>query len=282
MKRLPHIAVLFFICITGCESKPSVEEKAKTTEKTPESSKDNGKAVEWGNLTGRFIFDGKAPVPVALAIDKNKEVCCASGCPKDESLLVSPKGGLANVVIYVRSQVGISLAVHPDYKKTESAKVYVDTKGCKVKPHILVMRTSQTLVLSNSDPVSHNTNAFMIKNDAFNILLPPKTSREFKFEKTEPLPARLHCDIHPWTNSYLAVRDDPHTTVSGEDGRFTMKNLPVEAELEFQVWHEKPGYVKTVSIGGTATEWERGRFKMTIKPGDNDLGEIKLSPELFK
>ena len=27
--------------------------------------------------------------------------------------------------------------------------------------------------------------------------------------------------------------------------------------------------------------WTRGRFKMTIKPGDNNLGEIKLDPTQF-
>ena len=198
------------------------------------------------------------------------------------SLLVSPNGGLANVVIYVRPQKEISLAVHPDYKKMESANVYMDIKGCTFKPHMLVMRTSQTLVLSNSDLVLHDPRVDLIKTNPFQSHIPANKSVEKKFEKVSPIPGKVNCACCPWMRGYIVLRDDPYATVSGKDGRFTIKNLPVGTELEFQIWHEKPGYIKTVSIGGKKIEWYRGRFNMTINPGDNDLGEIKLSPELFK
>jgi hypothetical protein len=61
--------------------------------------------------------------------------------------------------------------------------------------------------------------------------------------------------------------------VSKPDGSFKIEKLPV-GELEFQVWHERSGYVAT-------PEWSRGRFEMEIKPGANDLGTIKLDPALF-
>ena len=51
--------------------------------------------------------------------------------------------------------------------------------------------------------------------------------------------------------------------------------LPADTELEFQVWQEKSGFVE-------AKDWKRGRFKMTLKAGKNDLGEVKVNPKIFE
>jgi hypothetical protein len=61
--------------------------------------------------------------------------------------------------------------------------------------------------------------------------------------------------------------------VSKSDGTFSISKLPV-GNLEFQVWHERVGYLVTPS-------WPRGRFEVQIRPGRNNLGTIKLSPDKF-
>ena len=71
----------------------------------------------------------------------------------------------------------------------------------------------------------------------------------------------------------LLPREHPYVAVSALDGTFKISKLPA-GELEFQVWHERVGYLATPS-------WKRGRLKMTIKPGVNDLGTIELDPALF-
>ena len=75
--------------------------------------------------------------------------------------------------------------------------------------------------------------------------------------------------------AYILPLDHPYVAITGSDGTFRIPKLPVGKELEFQVWQERAGYVAT-------NEWKRGRFKITIKPGVNDLGKIKLSPKLFE
>ena len=46
-------------------------------------------------------------------------------------------------------------------------------------------------------------------------------------------------------------------------------------ELEFQVWHEKCGYL-------VVDGWVRGRFTVSINAGAaNKLGEVKVPPALF-
>ncbi|NCA12474.1 hypothetical protein EBR56_11880 [bacterium] len=58
--------------------------------------------------------------------------------------------------------------------------------------------------------------------------------------------------------------------------------MPAGGELELQIWHEKAGYVGEVTIGGKAEKIAKGRKKVTVAAGDNDLGEMVLDANLFK
>ena len=48
-------------------------------------------AEDWGTLTGRFVYDGKAPAPQPLSITKDQEVCSKPPTLVDESLEVGEK-----------------------------------------------------------------------------------------------------------------------------------------------------------------------------------------------
>jgi hypothetical protein len=228
-------------------------------------------AAEWGNLKGKFIYDGKPPKPQTLNVDKDVEVC-AKHRPVDESLLVDVNGGLANVVIYVRDK---KVKVHPDYEKTAKATVRFDNEHCRFVPHILPVRITQTLELHNSDPVGHNSNMQPLGDQGINPLLAPQSAATYKFNKAQTLPQPVTCNIHNWMKGYVLPRDNPYMAVSADDGTFEIKNLPV-GELEIQVWQERAGYLEAKK------DWKRGRFKLNIKPGENDLGTIKVNPTLFK
>ena len=238
----------------------------------------DGRADDWGTLSGRFIFDGKAPAPEAITPNKDLEVCGKHPLV-DESLVVGPDGGLANVFVWVRTK---NVKVAPEYEKTAKDKVVLDNHNCRFEPHALAMRTTQQLEVKNADPVAHNTNADLQVNAPFNGIIPAGSSNDMTLAAAETVPAKISCNIHPWMLGYLLVRPDPYFAVSDKDGKFQIKDLPAGTELEFQVWHEKPAYVKKASIDGKDAGWKNGRFKYTIKPGENNLGDIKLDPAQFK
>jgi hypothetical protein len=92
---------------------------------------------------------------------------------------------------------------------------------------------------------------------------------------------KVGCNIHPWMGAWLVVRSDPYAAVTDADGKFTIKDLPVGKELEFGLWQENSGYLKNAAYkGGKANA--QGRFKIKLKAGDNDLGDIKVAPSVFK
>jgi hypothetical protein len=235
-------------------------------------------ADEWGTLKGKFVFDGKAPTPEKLNVSK-EPMCLQPPAVVDESLVVSDKGGLANVIVWVRGPKDVK--VHPDYQKTAKDKVVLDNQHCRFEPHVVAMRTSQPLEVKNSDPFAHNTNFASGANVLPNQVIPANSSDTKTLSSPENLPLGVACNIHTWMKGWLLVRPDPYFAVSDKDGNFEIKNLPAGTELEFQVYHEKSGYVQKAKIDGKDPGWARGRFKMTIKPGDNNLGEIKLDPTQF-
>jgi hypothetical protein len=231
-------------------------------------------SASWGDLQGQFIYNGTPPTPKPLTITKDAEVCGVKEKLFDESLVVGPKGELANVVIYVRTT---KVEVHPDYQKNAAAKIVLDNKGCRFEPHVLALLVTQPVTLKNSDTVPHNTNIQPIGDAGTNPLIAAGGSNEYKFNRKQNIPVPVGCNIHPWMNAHVLPRDNPYFAVSDKDGKFTIKNLPV-GELDFQVWHEKSGYLATGS-------WTRGQFKLKIAAGTNELGDngvVKVDAKLFK
>lgn len=236
--------------------------------------------ASWGNLKGRFVYDGKAPT--AKKFNVAKEPGCVKHNPVDETIVVGENGGLENVAVYLYLGRGKKVsAIHPDYEKPEemNKKVELDNNACRFEPHLQVLRTTQTLLVKNSDQWSHNTKYESFRQ-SFNQIVPAGGSAEFHLTKAESLPGAVNCNIHPWMSGHLLVRDDPYMAASGKDGSFEIKNLPV-GEHEFVFWQESVGFLKKVKFKGGATS-TRGRAKINIKEGDNDLGDIKIAPSTLK
>lgn len=235
------------------------------------------RAAEWGTLTGRFVLDGAAPTPVKIKADKDPEVCAKHDLV-EENVVVGKDGGVQNVVIYLNTK---SPDVAPSYDATKTGKVTVDNSKCRFEPHVAFMRNTQTLELKNSDPIGHNTKADPIKNPGFNVLLPANGSVDQKLAQEETLPVKIGCNIHPWMGGYVVVRSNPYGAVSAADGKFEIKDLPAGKELEFRLWQETPGYLKNVKVGSASAD-TKGLVKLKIKPGANDVGDIKIPLSLLK
>jgi hypothetical protein len=235
-------------------------------------------AADWGTLSGRFVLDGKAPTLKPIEATKDQEVCSKHVIP-NEQLVVDKDGGIANVVVMLKTK---NPEVAPSYADAAKDKVVVDNKGCRFEPHIALVLTSQQLELHNSDPIGHNSKIDPLSNPGINPILPAGGDPIMhKFSAEEGLPIKIGCNIHPWMGGYLVVRKDPYAAVSDTNGKFTIKDLPAGKELEFALWQEDSGYLKNATGKGVKAD-TRGRVKIKIKPGENDLGDIKVSPSIFK
>ncbi|MCE9548119.1 MAG: hypothetical protein K8T25_21810 [Planctomycetia bacterium] len=227
---------------------------------------------KYASLSGRFEFDGVMPPPAGNFAVGGQNCGAIAAVPREE-LLIDKDRGVANVVVYLLTK---DVALPPNAIKPPEAPAVIDNKDCRFQPHVLMMRTGQTLRITNSDPVSHNTMAVSHANNDFNQIIPTGQPVEIKnLLKPERLPFQVQCSIHAFMKGYVVLRDNPFMAVSTSDGRFQIDGLPVGQPLEFQVWHEHAGYVKKVQLDGQAATWNIGRFKKTLQPGENKLGTIK-------
>jgi hypothetical protein len=230
---------------------------------------------KWGDLVGRFVYGGRAPERKKLKVDKDVE-CCGKFDIRDESLMVGQDGGLANVYVYVRSR---RVDICPELEESIEKRVLLDNRDCIFIPHCMwIWCEKQEYYIVNSDPVAQNVAFSPLGDVPANIILTPPPDEAakatWKFKRKQNIPVPIACNYHPWESAYVLPRDNPYVAISGGDGTFRICKLPV-GELEFQAWHERLGYLAT-------PEWEKGRFKMTIKPGVNDLKTIKLPPSMFE
>ncbi|MEK6249742.1 MAG: hypothetical protein N2C12_16280 [Planctomycetales bacterium] len=280
-------ALVFSPAVCGCgnesqnkvkdQQQASVPSQDKVDQAVPETAGQSQQQASWGTLRGRFVYDGEAPQRNKIDISANPEYCGRHGL-EEEKLVVDDDGGIADVMIWVRSK---DVPVHEDYLESASEPVELNNKNCRFFPHVVAMQPGQQLRVTNSDPVSHNTEIRFALNTPFNEQLSPGATKEINVAKPETRPVEIKCGVHPWMSSYVLVKETPYAAVTGEDGSFEIKNLPAGVELEFQVFHPLAERITSVSKENTPTEWRRGRFKMSLAEGDNDLKNLVVGPDQF-
>ncbi len=237
---------------------------------------------QWGDLKGRFVYDGEPPEPVRLEI--TKDVAFVKEPLFDESLLVDKENrGLANVVVTLLPGKADTLRIHPSYPLTDVPPVETTYRGFRIGPRVTILRTGQEYLQVNADPVGHNPIINFFNNQPPSSVIPTRErlSLSAGYKAAEATPASISCAIHPWEVAALVVTDHPYVGVSQADGSFVIKNLPV-GKWSFRLWHERCQGFKQATIGGKERRLERGKLAVEINEGMNDLGEIKIEPKLLE
>jgi hypothetical protein len=210
-----------------------------------------------GAINGSVKFSGAKPK--AQKIVMAADAYCKTAHTTDvfsPEVTVNPNNTLKWVYVYVKS------GLKPDMKfPTPSTPVVLDQNGCMYSPHILAVQTNQTITVRNSDGVLHNINAKPKNNPGFNVGQPVKGMESPKSFPNPEVMVPLKCDVHPWMAAYVGVQSHPYFFVTGDDGSFTLPNLP-PGEYEIEAWHEKYGAsTQKVTIGPKETKTIEFTFK---------------------
>lgn len=244
----------------------------------------NVSAQDWADLRATFVYDGEPIEPQPVKVG-NDPFCLANGNKIfTENMLVNwTNGGIRYIVLSLDVKNIGELRIHPDLAKVPAEKVGLESVNCVFVPHVVVMRSGQTLELKNQDKTGHVPCFGFFRNPPAGAGVPAGASEDFKIGQEEAAPIPVECIIHPWMKAFVVVKDHPYVGVSDEVGRLVIKGLPAGEELRFRVWHENQNRaISEVTINGKAQKWDRGYVTLTLQPGDNDLGTIKLAPERFR
>lgn len=207
-----------------------------------------------GTVTGTVTYDDK--VPSLRPLDMNADPACAakhSSPVKPEILVLGPGNGLANVFVSVKN------APPGDPPKGPAV---IDQNGCMYIPHVIGVGVGQELLFKNDDGILHNVHGLPEVNREFNIGMPGTLKEKgHVLNKPEPL-FKVKCDVHPWMNAYVAVMSHPYFDVTGDDGKFSIDNLPA-GSYEIEAWHEKLGtQTGSVTVGASGSQSVDFSFKV--------------------
>lgn len=195
-----------------------------------------------GTISGKVTLLGDVPERAPIDINRDKEVCATH--PKlSENLIVSESKGIKNVIVSI---IGIEKG-----KKIEipSENPVLDQKDCEFKPHVICITAGTTIDVLNSDPIIHNVHTYPEENTAINMAQPPSLKKILlTTEFGEEDPVKIACDYHGWMSAWLGIFEHPYFAVTGDDGVFTLTDVP-PGSYEVKAWQEELGeLVKLASV----------------------------------
>lgn len=184
-----------------------------------------------GTIKGTVKWQGAMPHLVASEINKDPQVCDPLGQKKRdlERLLVSPDGGVANTVVYLKSVSAGKAMDLPVQRRT------LNQKNCRYEPHILLVPLEGTLTAKSSDPLLHTVH--MSGSADYNLPF-VSAGQEISRQMTREGTVDLRCNAgHVWMNGEMVVAPHPYYTVSDEEGNFELTDVP-PGQYEIVAWHE--------------------------------------------
>jgi len=209
-------------------------------------------ATVWGgDIAGKVVLKGtpKPEITIDMAADPRCGAMHTSPVTT-RHYVTSSDGGLANVIVYIKS--GLPKQNWP----MPSDKPMLDQSKCEYMPYVMGVRVGQTFSIKNSDPTLHNVHATprVAENKEFNFAQPVQGMTTDKSFPASEVPVRFKCDVHPWMFAYVGVFDHPFFAVTDKDGNFKISGVP-NGKYTLEAYHVKthganPGVAQEVSVDG--------------------------------
>ena len=210
-----------------------------------------GSLASAAELTGRVVLQGTPPAEITIDMASSPDKTCGAAHSQPVTTrhyVVGKDGGLANVLVYIKS--GLE-------GKTFSAPAegpVLDQAGCLYEPYVMGVMVNQKFKIKNSDATLHNVHATPKINTEFNFAQPVKEQvNEKSFDKPE-VPVRFMCNVHAWMFAYVGVFDHPYFAVTDKEGNFKISGVP-NGKYTVEAYHVKthrdgPGVSKEITVNG--------------------------------
>ena len=190
-------------------------------------SRNQGEAA--GSVKGTIYFQGVKPhLP---EINMAQDRVCASeqtGPVYPEDGQVNSNGTLPNVFVYVEGR-GIQTYKPP------STPVTLAQRRCEYEPHVLGIMVGQPLQVTTEDPTTHNVHVMPKDNRSWNVSQQPGSQPLIERFTHPEIMIPVKCNQHPWMKAYIGVTTNPFYAVTGNDGTFTIPNVP-PGQYTIGVW----------------------------------------------
>ena len=225
--------------LAGCAGDSSKSAEPASPAAAPDAKKvDTGTAA---TITGKVTLEGTPPQNAVIKM--SSDPACGSQEVRAESYMVD-NGALQNVFVYIKDGLGNKYIFD-----TPTEPVKLDQKGCRYTPHVVGVRVTQPLEVSNSDETLHNVHGMPQTNREFNQGQPIVGMKNTVAFTAPEVMIPFKCDVHAWMNAYVGVVNHPYFAVTDKAGTFELKTIP-PGTYTIEAWHEKLGrQTQSVTLG---------------------------------
>jgi hypothetical protein len=194
--------------------------------------------LEQAGLFGKVVLVG---TPQPEKVIKFDQVC---GAMHDQPVttrhfVVSPDGGLANVLVYISrgtERLHYAMPITP---------VLIDQKDCMYQPYVVGAMVNQPIEFKNSDPILHNIHSLpkVSGNMEFNIAQPLKDQSDLRYFSKPEVFVKVKCEVHDWMFAYVGVVSHPFFAVTDTNGVFQLPDGLPPGTYDITAAHLKAGTV---------------------------------------
>ncbi len=243
---LALVAVITLSVTAACNDKPAATPSVQVpptapvaAPTTPVAAASPAPVGPTGSIHGKVAFTG-AKAPDMDELKRGADPVCAKDKMKDELVVVNPNHTVKNVLVYV---VGA-----PPAAAAPTAPVELVQTACMYRPRVQGLVAGQTLNIKNGDPTLHNVHTYRGTSTVFNVAQVPGTPDIQKVFKDNGALLKFKCDVHQWMTGYVWIQNNGLFAVTGDDGSFDLKNVPV-GTWPVVAWQEYYGEKKgTVTV----------------------------------
>lgn len=205
-----------------------------------------------GTIAGAVIWKGDAPA--ARTVDRSSDPVCAATARSAEDVMVA-KGKLRDVLVRI-AVGGAPAAAAPE------APAVIVQRECMYAPRVIGIVAGQKVEVQNADATFHNVRGNLATKVLWNLGQPAATPAIVRENLGKPGDiVSLHCDVHPWMASWVAISDHPYFAVTGADGAFALKDVP-PGSYTVEAWHPTLG-LRTAKVKVKKGKTAKATFTFT-------------------
>lgn len=238
LRSIPCVVVLAVLAACG-GGDPSRSADPSSPAAAPDAKKVDTATAS--TLKGKVVLEGTPPENPILKM--TSDPACGNAEVRAETYLVE-NGAVQNVFVHIKDGLGNKYIFD-----TPTEPVKLDQKNCRYTPHVVGVRVTQPLEVSNSDETLHNVHGMPETNREFNQGQPIVGMKNTVAFTAPEVMIPFKCDVHSWMSAYVGVVSHPYFAVTDKAGTFELASVP-PGTYTVEAWHEKLGrQTQTVTLG---------------------------------
>lgn len=195
---------------------------------------------------------GRPSITIAIVVVSAAMAACNSGGPP-AAPPAAPAATSSEVTGVVPKNAIVTLLPAAGAPPMPAGPAVMDQVSKQFQPRTLLVRVGQPVEFRNSEDMPHNVAVTRRESgsEVFNVGTDPHQKYDHTFDRVGQFDVK--CDVHEGMEATVIVARGPMTTIAGDDGRFSLPNVPF-GSYTLSVTYSGQTVEHAVEVSGARTQ----------------------------